>query len=109
MEYKIMNTSGLRPCGQAVLIDPYSVASKGGLIQLPEEVLSKEQMLEQRAIVIAIGPTCWHDEPVPRACVGDHVIVSRYAGYQAQGNDGKQYRFINGRDIFALIEEPDNG
>lgn len=104
-----MNTSGLRPCGRAVLVAPYSPTLGSSIIEIPDEVLSREQMLEQRAVVVAIGPACWNDEKEPRCSVGDRVIISRYAGYQAKGNDNKQYRFVNDRDIFALIEEQANG
>jgi co-chaperonin GroES (HSP10) len=62
-------------------------------------------MVEQRAIVIEVGSVAWHDEPVPRAKPGDKVLVAKFAGHMAVGTkDGKQYRFINDRDIFAAIE-----
>jgi co-chaperonin GroES (HSP10) len=100
-----MNESGLKPAGRAVLIAPYTPERKGGVIVLPDEVLGRDQMIEQRAIVVEAGPTAWCDEPAPRAQAGDKVLVSRFAGFMATGTkDGKQYRFINDRDIFALIE-----
>lgn len=98
------NKSGLFPLGRAILIRPYTPGREKGLIELPAEVKSREQMLEQRAEVIAIGPSAWHDEPQPRAKVGDKVLVSRFSGYQALGTlDEVQYRFVNDRDIFAAI------
>lgn len=100
------NASGLKPCGRAVLIKPYTPERKEGLIVLPDEVLGRDQMIEQRAIVVELGPSAWHDEPIPRCAVGDKVLVSAYAGYMAKGTkDGEQYRFVNDRDIFAVIEE----
>lgn len=99
------NASGLKPKGRAVLIQPYKPQSSGGLIELPDDVLAREQMVEQRAIVIAVGSSAWCDEKEPRAEVGDRVLVSKFAGYQATGTaDGKLYRFVNDRDIFAQIE-----
>lgn len=99
------NNSGLRPLGRCVLIEPYSPSISSGLIHIPDDVMGREQMVEQRATVIEVGANCWCDEPVPRAKVGDKVLVARYAGYQAQGTaDGKMYRFVNDRDIFAGIE-----
>lgn len=106
------NESGLKPCGRAVLIAPYTPERKEGLIIIPDEALGRDHMIEQRAIVIEIGPTAWCDEPVPRCKVGDKVLVSGYAGYMAKGTaDGQQYRFVNDRDIFAVIEteESSNG
>lgn len=98
------NESGYRPCGRAVLVKPYAPAVKRGLIEVPDEFLSREQMLEQRATVIQIGPRCWYDEGEPRCAVGDRVLISRYAGYQADGFDGNMYRLVNDKDIFAVIE-----
>jgi co-chaperonin GroES (HSP10) len=100
------NDSGLFPVGRAVLVEPYQPERKMGLIQLPDEVLGREQMIEQRAVVVAIGPSAWFDEPQPRAKVGDRVLISKFAGHMAKGTlDDKQYRFINDRDIFAIITE----
>lgn len=103
------NSSGLFPLGRAVLIRPYTPERQQGLIQLPDEVKGRDQMLEQRAQVIAIGPSAWHDEPQPRAKVGDKVLVSKFSGYMAKGTlDDQQYRFVNDRDIFAaLIDNED--
>ena len=101
----MQNKSGLFPAGRAVLIRPYEMESDS-LIQLPDSVKSKEAMIEQRAIVVAVGFSAWHDEPQPRAAVGDKVIVSKFAGYMAVGPlDQKQYRLVNDRDIFALITD----
>ena len=60
-------------------------------------------MVEQRAVVVEVGPACWPDEPA-RAQPGDRVLISKLAGYLAKGPaDGKLYRLVNDRDIFAKI------
>lgn len=98
------NESGLFPLGRAVLIKPYNPERKNSLIQLPVDVAIREDTIEQRAVVVAIGPTAWHDEPQPRCKIGDKVLVARYSGKMAEGPlDGEQYRFVNDRDIFAMI------
>lgn len=100
----MINDSGLRPAGRAVLIRPYQAQVSSSIIVVPEEVSNREQMIEQRAEIIEIGPTAWIDEQVPRAIVGDHVFVAKFAGFTAIGpKDGKQYRFVNDKDIFAVI------
>ncbi len=101
------NNSGLVPLGRAVLVAPYEIEiARGGLIQLPDSVKGRDMMIEQRATVIAVGESAWDDEKSPRAKPGDKVLVTKFAGYMAQGTaDGKQYRLINDRDIFARIEE----
>ena len=102
----MINESGLRPLGRAVLVQPYEPERASSLIVMPDSVEANQLMIEQRAIVVEVGPTCWHDEPVPRAVVGDKVLLARFAGYMAKGTkDGKQYRFVNDRDIFATIEQ----
>jgi co-chaperonin GroES (HSP10) len=73
------------------------------MIELPDMVKDRTQMVEQRAMVIEIGPACWPDEPA-RAAPGDLVLISKMAGYMALGPaDGERYRLINDRDIFARI------
>lgn len=99
------NESGLKPLGRAVLVQPYEPEKLSSIIALPESVELGMMVVEQRAIVVEVGATAWHDEPVPRAKPGDKVLVAKFAGHMATGTkDGKQYRLINDRDIFAAIE-----
>ncbi len=96
--------SGLKPLGRAVLLEYYEPERKESLIALPETVSERTRMLEQRAIVVAIGPSCWPDEE-PRAQIGDKVLIARMAGVMVKGpKDGKDYRVVNDRDIFMGIE-----
>lgn len=96
---------GLSPLGRAVLIQPYEPERLSSLLVIPDEVQNRHQMIEQRAIVIDVGASAWCDESEPRAKPGDKVLVARYAGFMAQGtSDGKTYRFVNDKDIFAAIE-----
>ncbi len=99
------NESGLEPLGRAILVEHYEPERTGSLIHIPDEVHGRVLMVEQRAVVVAIGPSAWPDEPA-RAQVGDKVLISKMAGYMTKGTkDGKQYRLINDRDIFAKIVE----
>lgn len=99
------NESGLKPLGRAVLVQDYMPERKDSLIFIPEQVALKEAAVEQRAKVIEVGPVAWEGEPTPRAAAGDHVLVAKYSGHLAMGpKDGKLYRFVNDRDIFAGIE-----
>jgi len=102
-----MNKSGLKPLGRAVLVKPYDVeeVTVGGII-LPDMVRNKDQLAEQRAIVIEVGDAAWEDEKKPRAKPGDKIIYSKYAGYVAIGTaDEEKYRVVNDRDIFIAITE----
>ncbi len=99
------NTSGLEPAGRSVLVAPYGEEETyKGLIQMIESTKDRDRMVEQRAVVIAVGDCAWDDEKTPRAKPGDKVLVTKYAGYMATGTaDGKIYRLVNDRDIFARI------
>ena len=106
------NLSGLDPRGVAVLIKQYEPERKTARIVLPDSVQGRLSMVDIRATVVAVGPSAWHDEPTPRAVVGDRVLVTQFAGMMAKGPaDGQMYRLVNDRDIFCAIthEESDNG
>lgn len=99
-----MNKSGLEPLGRAVLVRMYEPEKKANLIEIPDSIKERSQVMESRAQVIAIGACAWDDEAVPRCAVGDRVIVTRMAGYVARGPaDGELYRLVNDRDIFCRI------
>lgn len=98
------NQSGLEPRGVAVLIKGYEPERKGAQIVLPDSVQGRMSMVDNRAVVVAVGPSAWHDEPSPRAAVGDKVLVTKFAGFMAKGpKDGEMYRLVNDRDIFCAI------
>jgi len=97
------NTSGLAPLGRAILLKHYEPERKQGLIVIPENVKDRTVMIEQRAVVVELGPACYPDEP-KRCQPGDKVLVARMAGYLAIGpNDGERYLMVNDRDVFARI------
>ncbi len=103
---EIRNESGLVPLGRAVLVAPYTPERKKSLIELPDFVEERGAAVDTRAIVIEVAPACWPDEEAPRAKPGDKVFISKLAGFVARGTaDGKLYRFVNDRDIFARIVE----
>lgn len=102
---EMKNTSGLKPLGRAVLVEHYEPEVKSSIIALPDAVHDRTLMVEQRAVVVEIGPACWPDEPA-RAKPGDRVLISKMSGYMTTGPaDGKKYRIINDRDIFAQVVE----
>ena len=99
------NTSGLKPLGRAVLVEPYEPEVKKSMIVMPDTVTERSAMVETRAIVVEVGPAAWDDEPQPRAKPGDKVLISKFAGAMATGTaDGKVYRVVNDRDIYMQIE-----
>lgn len=102
----MINESGLEPRGVAVLIEAYEPERKGALIEIPDQVQRQMSIVDQRALVIAVGPHAWFDEGGPRAIPGEKVLVTKYAGMMAKGpKDGRQYRLVNDRDIFCVITD----
>ena len=101
----VVNACGLEPLGRAVLVE-HDSPQGGGLIELPPDVENRMLAVEQRAKIVAIGSEAWKEETKPRARVGDIVLISRFGGHMAKGPlDGKPYRLINDRDVFARIVE----
>jgi co-chaperonin GroES (HSP10) len=105
------NESGLKPLGRAVLLAPYEPEIKSSVIAIPDTVLDRTRMIDQRAVVVEVGPEAWKEESQPRAVPGDKVMIARYSGILVQGpNDGQSYRVVNCNDIFtAIVTEKENG
>ena len=102
---KVINTSGIEPCGSAVLVEPYMPEVKNSTIYIPPTVDERQKMIEMRAIVIDIGPEAWKDEKAPRAEIGEEVMIVNYSGRIVIGpNDGKTYRIINANDIYCKVK-----
>jgi hypothetical protein len=102
----IVNKSGLHPQGVAVLTMPYEpeVKAWSDTLIIPDAVRDSLQVLENRVVVVEVGPSAWSDEAQPRAVQGDVVMITRHAGFVATGADGKLYRMCNARDIFCRID-----
>ncbi len=102
--------SGLEPLGHAVLVESYDPEEESRKIIIPETAKQGMKTIETRAVVVAIGPYAWGDEPSPRAQIGDKVLLANYSGVLVQGPlDGKIYRMVNDRDIYCKFEDKANG
>jgi|SRR5271166_2510859 len=102
----IQNKSGLHPQGVAVLTVPYEPEMKvfSDTLIIPDSVREAMQVLENRVVVIEVGPFAWADEKQPRAKPGDVVLITKHSGFVATGADGHFYRMVNARDIFCVID-----
>lgn len=97
------NVSGVSPVGRAVLVKYYEPERNESAIFIPESVRRGEVLIEQRAVVVEIGPAAWPHETA-RAAVGDRVLIAKFSGHAFKGPaDGQMYRIINDEDIFAKI------
>lgn len=100
-----LNRSGLSPLGHAVLLKPYEPELRQGTIIIPDNVRQSMHMADQRAVVVAVGPNAWDNEPSHRAKPGDRVLVTKYAGYvTTETQDGQLYRLVNDQDIFCRVD-----
>lgn len=101
---KSKNSHKIKPVEYKVLIEPDNIEEKtaGGII-LASVVKEKEQMAQVKGVLIDIGGNAfeeWNEKPK----IGDKVYFGKYAGYIIKGNDGKEYRLCNDKDICAIIE-----
>lgn len=108
-DISVVNTSGLRPRGHAVLVRPYEPEleqAKESKIVIPDNVMQSQRSVDQRATVIEVGPVAWKNEPEPRAKPGDKVLISKFSGWlSGVRKDGYTYRVVNDADIFCIIED----
>ena len=113
----VENKSGIRPCGDRVLILPDRVDTKVGMIEIPDTIQERHGLAQIIGTVVAIGPDAWthfteknSNGTVVRgfsgafAKVGDKVMFAKYGGLQVRGKDEQEYRLINDIDVTALVD-----
>lgn len=111
------NKSGIRPCGDRVLVLPDKIDTKVGLIEIPDTVADKHGLAQIIGTVVAIGPDAWthftedgkggkvvRGFSKPFAQVGDKVMFAKYGGLPVRGKDDNEYRLINDIDVTALVD-----
>jgi chaperonin GroES len=108
------NPSGIRPTEFKVLILPKVVEekTKGGIL-LPDEHKDRQQFAQQEGTIIAVAPLAftyaskdeWERAGGQPPKVGDRVSYAKFAGAQMKGpKDGKDYRVVNDKDIYAVLD-----
>jgi co-chaperonin GroES (HSP10) len=100
---------GVTPCGHRLVVWPLPVEkmSKGG-IAIPHQLVEREDMAQMEAVVVAVGPSCWKDQPEesrPWCRVGDKVLIAKYGGFLRKGLDGRDYRLINDLDVVGVCDD----
>ena len=99
-----LNTSGIEPTWIRALVlpDPVQEQTKGGII-LAQVTKDREEMTQTKGTLIAIGGNAFDGMVGNIPDEGDRVYIGKYAGIRLLGADGKEYRMVNGRDIFGII------
>ena len=103
----MQNKSGVLPVGHRVLIYPEQVEDKtaSGIIVSTAAQNERETLAQMYGVVIAMGNTCYADQPSPWCKVGDRVSFAKYSGLIYKGLDEKNYRVISDLDVVALVKE----
>ena len=98
---------GIKPKGPRILVLPDEIekTTASGIVITTSTSEFREQLAQVDGIVVAMGNTCFHDQPEPWCKVGDRIIFGKYSGIIREGKDGKKYRVINDLDCVATIEE----
>ena len=101
------NSSGITPVGHRVLVLPEQVdeVTESGIVLMTASQKEREALAQMYGLVVAMGNTCYNDQPAPWCKVGDRVSFAKYSGLLYTGLDEKEYRVINDLDIVATVEE----
>ena len=100
-----MNESGIKPVGPRVLVYPLPVekTTASGIV-IADATTGKEQFAQIEAEVVECGSEAWYDSAEPWAQEGEKVLIGKFTGLLRKGEDGKDYRIIQDRDIIAVVE-----
>ena len=100
---KHINCSGIVPLEYKVLIlpDDTEKVTEGGII-MPDPLHEQHVWAEVRGELVAVGGLAfegWPDAPKP----GVMVYFAKYQGIMVPGEDGKEYRLCNDKDVAAVV------
>lgn len=123
-----MNTTGISPSGNRVLVKPDDVEKKtaGGII-IADSIAEQRQHAQSTGTLVAVGPDAFiHTTKIterlidgqwkqvervktgysePFADVGDRVTFAKYGGLIVEGEDEESYRILNDTDITARVSD----
>ena len=105
------DTSGCIPIGEKILILPYmAMEQTEGGIHMPDAFKERMQLSAEMGIIVAIGDDAftWNADRTRhfggyKPKVGDHVHYERYAGAVVLGDDNREYRIIEDKQIGAVL------
>ncbi len=98
----------IKPVEFKVLIKVDTVAGQtAGGMYLPDSVRTREQMVHDRGILVAVSEMAFGDWTCGKPKIGDAVIFNKYAGSLLEFDTAKgrePYRLCNDKDIAAIIQ-----
>jgi len=103
---------GIRATGFCVLValPPKETVTAGGII-IPESAGERQHIAKCEGLVVSMSPAAFDfaDFKGEHAEVGDAIMFPKHAGMIVEGKDGKEYRLIQDREIWGIVEENPNG
>lgn len=99
-----LNASGIQPLEFKVLIlpDDTEKVTPGGIIK-PDVLHERHEWAQVRGTLIAKGARAFEDWGTDAVAVGANVYFAKYQGILVPGDDGKEYRLCNDKDVAALV------
>jgi co-chaperonin GroES (HSP10) len=105
------NPSGIAPTEFKVVILPTEVGEKIGSVFIPKTSQERDQYAVQDGKIIAVSPLAftyasddeWKRVGASPPKVGDSVVFAKFAGLIRKGEDGKEYRIVNDKDVVAVL------
>ena len=113
-----MNSSGIRPIGEQVLILPDEVpqATESGIQLMTDAELDRHELGQTEGTVIELGSLAAFTKdgngfPVQSEFKPlDRVVFAKYSGLLMDGLDGRRYRLVDRKDIKGVFYvEAQNG
>ncbi|HEY6019774.1 MAG TPA: hypothetical protein VIY48_07685 [Candidatus Paceibacterota bacterium] len=107
MNQKIENTSGIVELAEykvLLLPDPVEEKTAGGLYK-PDTTKDREKYQTTKATYILGSANAFRDWGGYIPDPGDRILVNVHAGQLWKGDDGKEYRICNDKDVIGKINE----
>lgn len=104
------NPSGISPTEYNVLVLKHEVetTTKGGIV-LADTTLDRKQAMATKGTLVNVSPLAFTYENWPEGTrkpqIGDTVVITKAAGVDVEGEDGKTYRLLKDKDICAVVED----
>lgn len=95
---------GPKPLEYKVIVfpDPVSEQEEGSIMVKPIQVMDNERRMRTRGILVDFSDMAFSDWKCDKPSRGDVVEFSMYAGQFFNGDDGKEYRIMNDKDLVAF-------
>jgi co-chaperonin GroES (HSP10) len=124
LKLRRLHTVAIKPAGHRLVVKPYKQeevdsvlrkAKESGFLDKFEIINSNKEREDKsvdKGVVVAIGPTAWHQQSLgwePWCAVGDVILFAKFAPKFVEDPETKELMAIlNDEDVVAVIEEKKN-